>query len=177
MGRRVRQASLDNRLRQRRQAAGLSQQALATRCGLTRQAVNAIEAGQYVPNTLVALRLARALGSRIEDLFSLPEAYPRVEAEWLGETPREATAPPRIQLARVGHRLLAGPCTGAKHAFTAADGMTVPAAQAPRTSGTMERGVTVDVLIDAQLLEHTVVIVGCDPALELLGAHVTRRYP
>ena len=73
MGRRVRQVTLDNRLRQRRQAAGLSQQALATRCGLTRQAVNAIEAGQYVPNTLVALRLAHALGSRIEDLFCLRE--------------------------------------------------------------------------------------------------------
>jgi molybdate-binding protein len=41
----------------------------------------------------------------------------------------------------------------------------------------MERCVTVDVLIDAQLPEHTVVIVGCDPALELLGAHLTRRYP
>src|SRR5262249_46240174 len=62
MGRRVRQATLDNRLRQRRQAAGLSQQALATRCGLTRQAVNAIEAGRYVPHTLVALGLGRAPG-------------------------------------------------------------------------------------------------------------------
>jgi len=177
MGRRVRQATLDNRLRQRRQAAGLSQQALATRCGLTRQAVHAIEAGQYVPNTLVALRLARALGSRIEDLFYLPEEHPRVEAEWMGETPVEATARHRIRLARVGQRLLARPLTGAKNAFTAADGMTVPAVQAPRTPGAMERCVTVDVLIDAQLLEHTVVIVGCDPALELLGAHLTRRYP
>jgi putative molybdopterin biosynthesis protein len=177
MGRRVRQATLDNRLRQRRQAAGLTQQALATRCGLTRQAVNAIEAGQYVPNTLVALRLARALGSRIEDLFHLPEEHPRVEAEWMGETPVEATARHRIRLARVGQRLLARPLTGAKNAFTAADGMTVPAAKAQRTPGAMDRCVTVDVLIDAQLLEHTVVIVGCDPALELLGAHLTRRYP
>jgi DNA-binding XRE family transcriptional regulator len=139
MGRRVRQATIDNRLRQRRQAAGLSQQALATRCGLTRQAVNAIEAGQYVPNTLVALRLARALGSRIEDLFSLPEEHPRVEAEWMGETPVEAPTQQRIRLARVGQRLLAHPLTGAKNTFAAADGMTVPAAQAPRTPGAMDR--------------------------------------
>jgi len=177
MGRRVRHVTLDNRLRQRRQAAGLSQQALATRCSLTRQAINAIEAGQYVPNTLVALRLARVLGSRVEDLFHLPEEHPRVEAEWIGETPVEATARHRIRLARVGQRLLARPLTGAKNAFAAADGMTVPAAQAPRTLGAMDRCVTVDVLIDAQLLEHTVVIVGCDPALELLGAHLARRYP
>ena len=76
----------------------------------------------------------------------------------------EATARHRIRLARVGQRLLARPLTGAKNAFAAADGMTVPAAQAPRTPGAMDRCVTVDVLIDAQLLEHTVVIVGCDPA-------------
>src|SRR5262249_953743 len=177
MSGRVGQATIDNRLRQRRQAAGLSQQALATRCGLTRQAVNAIEGGHYVPNTLVALRLARALGSRIEDLFSLTEEYSRVEAEWMGETPVEATARHRIRLARVGQRLLARPLMGAKHAFTAADGGTVPAAEALRATGTMERGVTVDLWMDAQLPEHTVVIVGCDPALELLGAHLTRRYP
>jgi len=177
MSRRMGHATLDNRLRQRRQAAGLSQQALATRCGLTRQAVNAIEAGRYVPNTLVALRLAHALGSRIEDLFSLTEEHPSVEAEWMGETPVEATARHRIRLARVGQRLLAHPLTGAKHAFATADGVTVPTAQVPRTTGTMDRGVTVDMLIDPQLPEHTVVIVGCDPALELLGAHLTRRYP
>src|SRR5262245_16220368 len=112
MDQRMRQAALANCLRQRRQAAGLSQQALATRCGLTRQAVNAIEAGQYVPNTLVALRLARALGSRIEDLFHLPEERVRVEAEWMGEAPMERTASHRIRLARVGRRLLACPLTG-----------------------------------------------------------------
>jgi molybdate-binding protein/DNA-binding XRE family transcriptional regulator len=177
MDRRVGQTALDNRLRQRRQAAGLSQQALATRCGLTRQAINAIEAGQYVPNTLVALRLARVFGSRVEDLFHLPEECPRVEAEWVGETPVEATTRHRIRLARVGQRLLARPLTGVKSAFAAADGVTVPATQAPRTPGAMDSGVTVDLLIDAQLPEHTVVIFGCDPALELLGAHVTRRYP
>ena len=177
MDRRVGQTALDNRLRQRRQAAGLSQQALATRCGLTRQAINAIEAGQYVPNTLVALRLAHVFGSRVEDLFHLPEERPRVEAEWVGETAVEATTRHRIRLARVGPRLLARPLLGAKSAFTAADGMTVPAAQALQASEAVGGRVTVDLLIDAQLPEHTVVIFGCDPALELLGAHVSRRYP
>src|SRR5215468_1457115 len=117
MGRHRGQTALDNRIRQRRQAAGLSQQALAARCGLTRQAINAIEAGQYVPSTLVALRLARALGSRIEDLFQLPEERARVEAEWMGETPVEAAARHRIRLARVGQRLLACPLTGARMWF------------------------------------------------------------
>ena len=149
MERRGSVASLDNRIRGRRQAAGLSQQELAKRCGLTRQAINAIEAGHYVPNTLVALRLAHALGSRVEDLFRLPEEHVRIEAEWMVETPVEATARQRIQLARVGQRLLARPLTGAKQAFAAADGVTVPTDQVPRTTGTMDRCVTVDMLIDA----------------------------
>jgi len=55
--------------------------------------------------------------------------------------------------------------------------VTVPAAQIARTPTASGSWVTVDLLIDAQLPEHTVVILGCDPALELLGAHVTRRYP
>ena len=96
MGRRGGQTALDNRIRQRRQAAGLSQQALATRCGLTRQAINAIEAGQYVPSTLFALRLARALGSRVEDLFRLPEECPRVEAEWVEPDPRALQTRDRV---------------------------------------------------------------------------------
>jgi putative transcriptional regulator len=55
-------APVEHRMRSRRQAAGLNQQELARSCGLTRQAINAVEAGHYVPSTLVALRIARALG-------------------------------------------------------------------------------------------------------------------
>src|SRR5262245_4386150 len=95
----------------------------------------------------------------------------------MGGTPAEAPARHRSRLGWVGQRLLARPLMGAKHAFEAADGVTVPTAQALRAPEAMGRCVTVDVLIDAQLPEHTVVICGCDPALELLGAHLARRYP
>jgi DNA-binding XRE family transcriptional regulator len=40
---------------------------------MTRQAMNAVEAGYYVPSTLVAMRLAKALGCRVEDLFQLTD--------------------------------------------------------------------------------------------------------
>ncbi|MBY0274331.1 helix-turn-helix transcriptional regulator, partial [Candidatus Binatia bacterium] len=69
-----RSASPRTRLREVRAARGLSQQELAARCALTRQSVGAIESGRYVPNTGVALALARALGCRVEDLFALPDA-------------------------------------------------------------------------------------------------------
>ena len=86
MEKRPQKAALDNQVRQRRQSLGLSQQALARLCGLTRQAVHAIEVGQYVPSTAVALRLARALGCPVDELFRLPDDQACVEAEWLGET-------------------------------------------------------------------------------------------
>jgi putative molybdopterin biosynthesis protein len=37
--------------------------------------------------------------------------------------------------------------------------------------------VMVELLVDAQMPEHTAVVLGCDPALGVLGAHLTRRYP
>jgi molybdopterin molybdotransferase/putative molybdopterin biosynthesis protein len=166
-------AGLENDVRSKRQAAGLSQQALATRCGLTRQAINAIEAGHYAPGTSVALRLARVLGCTVEALFRLPEASPHVEAEFLGDSP-PAVGRTRCQVARVGARLLAHPLTGALAAFTAADGLVVPAATDPPRA---DRRVDIELLVDAQVPEHTVVVLGCDPALALLGVHLTRRYP
>jgi molybdate-binding protein len=76
-------------------------------------------------------------------------------------------------VARVGTRLLAHPLTGALAAFTAADGLLAPAAtDAPGA----DRRVDVELLVDTQVPENTVVVLGCDPALALLGAHLTRRY-
>ena len=175
MGRRTEISLLDNQVRSRRQAAGLNQQALATRCGLTRQAISAIEAGQYIPNTAVALRLARVLNCTVEELFRFPAAPSQVEVELLGEMAAAGSERTRLLLARVGERLLAHPLTGPMAVSTAADGLTVGTAPDQRLS--TRRGVTVDLLVDAQVLEHTVVVLGCDPALGLLGAHLTRRYP
>lgn len=167
---------VENRIRSRRQAAGLSQQELARRCGLTRQAINAIEAGHYIPSTLVALRVSMTLGCRVEELFRLTEERIRVEAEWLGETSAKDIGRTRIQLARVGDRLLARPLAGAA-AFTAADGLTMPVEHTARPRKGAKPWVTIDLWVDAELPERTVVVLGCDPALALLGAHLSRRYP
>ena len=167
---------IENRIRSRRQAAGLSQQELARRSGMTRQAMNAIEAGHYVPSTLVAMRLAKALGCRVEDLFSLTEASRQMEAEWLGGPAAADVNRTRIQLARVGSRLLARPLTGAG-AFTAADGLTLGVERPPKSRKMAHPRLTVGLWVDAELPERTAVVLGCDPSLALLGAHMTRRYP
>lgn len=58
-------------LKEVRTAAGLTQADLAERAGVSRKTVNTVENGVFVPSTLLALRLARALGTKVEDLFWL----------------------------------------------------------------------------------------------------------
>ncbi len=64
---------LVNRLREVREAARLTQAQLAERIGVSRKTVNTVENGVYVPSTVIALKLAVALGTSVEDLFSLVE--------------------------------------------------------------------------------------------------------
>lgn len=47
----------------------MTQQQLAERIGVTRQTVNAIEAGKYSPSLEVAFRIAQVFGARIDDVF------------------------------------------------------------------------------------------------------------
>lgn len=66
-------AELVTRLRGHREAAGLTQGELAERVGVSRKTVNTVERGHYVPSTVLALRLASALGVPVEQLFQLPD--------------------------------------------------------------------------------------------------------
>ena len=58
-------------MRVHRARLDLTQAELAERTGITRKSVNAIETGQMVPSTILALKLARTLGLTVEELFSL----------------------------------------------------------------------------------------------------------
>jgi putative transcriptional regulator len=60
-----------NRIRELRQARdGMTQQALADACGVTRQTIIALEAGRYAPSLELAFRIANALDQRLEEVFS-----------------------------------------------------------------------------------------------------------
>lgn len=72
----VHPAGLENRLKPLREAAGLTQAALAERIEVSRKTVNTIENGVFVPSTILALRLAAALGCRVEDIFALAPGDP-----------------------------------------------------------------------------------------------------
>jgi putative transcriptional regulator len=51
----------------------MTQEQLAELVGVTRKTINTIERGVYVPSTLLALRIARALGVEFKELFFLEE--------------------------------------------------------------------------------------------------------
>jgi len=65
--------ALGNRLRDAREAAGWTQAELAERIGVSRKTVNTVENGVFVPSTVVALKLAGALGWPVETLFFLAD--------------------------------------------------------------------------------------------------------
>jgi len=60
---------MKNRVKELRTAAGLRQEDLADRLGVSRQTVISIEGGRYNPSLELAWRLSKALGVTIEDLF------------------------------------------------------------------------------------------------------------
>ena len=94
-------APLQNKLRSVRSEMGLTQQEVASRAGVSRQAYMSIEASRSSPSTEVALKLARVLSRPVEDLFSLAaDDSAIVEAELVGES-WQAPANQRVELAEV----------------------------------------------------------------------------
>ncbi|MBR51304.1 MAG: transcriptional regulator [Gammaproteobacteria bacterium] len=64
--------NLLNNLEELRKKAGLTQQELSEAAEVSRKSINAIENGIYVPSTVLALKIARILKCKVEDLFKLP---------------------------------------------------------------------------------------------------------
>ncbi len=60
-------------VRAARTRAGLRQADLAAAVGVSRQTIISLERGDYSPSVYLALRIARALESTVEELFPLPE--------------------------------------------------------------------------------------------------------
>jgi putative transcriptional regulator len=63
---------LVNRLREVRTRRNLTQAELAEKVDVSRKTINTVENGVFIPSTELALKLARALKTTVEDLFQLP---------------------------------------------------------------------------------------------------------
>lgn len=157
-------APVDSRLAEVRQKRGVAAADLARRAGISRQTIYAMEAGDYVPNTAVALKLARILEVSVEELFRLEaeEAAPArvLETELIGAGDRFAGSP--IEVCRVGDRLVGVPALTAPWQLAPADGLLVDA-----------RRSTVQLLRE-DWDETRLLVAGCDPATSVLARHLGR---
>jgi putative molybdopterin biosynthesis protein len=148
-----------------RQREKQSQAQLAESVGIKRQAVYDIESGKYLPNTGVALRLARHFGCRVEDLFSEDTSLADCPVV-MGE--KQGTTQGRVSVVKVRDQLVAYPVDGSflfSNDLRPADGVLGTQDGAVRFFGT------------ETLIQNSILIMGCDPAFSLLAAHVGRVDP
>ena len=62
---------MKNTIKVEKKKKNWTQAELAERIGISRQAVNAIEAGKFVPSTVLALKMAFVFGRSLETIFEL----------------------------------------------------------------------------------------------------------
>ena len=66
---------MKNRIRVARAEVRMTQQQLADAIGVSRQTINAIESGKFVPSTVLALKMAKIFKKPVEDIFILDDEY------------------------------------------------------------------------------------------------------
>ena len=147
---------------------GLGAAELAARTGISRQTVYAIEAGTYVPNTAVSLRLARVLETTVEDLFELDLEEPlttnEIEVTVLGET---ASLEPGqlLQLCSVEGRAVAVVPESGSRGLPPADAVLMQVTHRTDTSATAN----VRILGEKWRDPSRILIAGCDPSAAILA--------
>ena len=64
---------MKNNIRVERAIKKITQEELAKRVNVSRQTINAIEAGKYVPSAILVLKIAREFEKPVEAIFQLEE--------------------------------------------------------------------------------------------------------
>ncbi|MBQ3845281.1 MAG: helix-turn-helix transcriptional regulator [Bacteroidales bacterium] len=64
---------MKNRLKIARAELNITQEELAKRIGVSRQTINAVESGKYVPSTVLALKMAQVFDKKVEEIFILED--------------------------------------------------------------------------------------------------------
>jgi molybdate-binding protein/DNA-binding XRE family transcriptional regulator len=160
---------IENNLALLRQKRGLGAAHLAQMAGVSRQTIYAMEAGTYVPNTAVALKLARVLEVRVEELFSLPGEFPAPEFRLEQASLLPGAGKPRegqpVQLCRVDERMVASAPSPLAWYFPASDAI-VAAEPGPQGKAKLR-------VFDAERqFRNRILLAGCDPAIPILARHV-----
>jgi putative molybdopterin biosynthesis protein len=164
-------ARLQSALRRARQKSGLKQGDLAARAGISRQTLSVLESGRAEPTTLVALRLSRALGCRVEELFWLSEDGGELSAELGDAYGRNVPQSRRALVGLVMGRWVAHPLRQRDPL-----GLTTPA-DALLSSRRERDRVRLQALRPLEALQGNVLLTGCDPGLAVLAGRVEDRWP
>ena len=150
---------IHNQLGPIRRGRGITASHLAERVGVSRQTIHAIEAGSYVPNTEVTLKLARELEVTVEQLFSLQQnntpTHEPVPSEFLGSVPPSKGQ--SVRLCRVGDQLMSIPVSASPYFLPESDGIIT------RTNRSAHRA---DLMVLSEGHEkRRFLLAGCDPAI------------
>jgi putative molybdopterin biosynthesis protein len=165
----VAKTRVENRLGHIRKSRGIGASDLSRRVNVSRQTIYAIEAGSYVPNTELALHLARELEVSVDELFSLTSGSQK-SAESLAAEILSASAPAKgqpVRICQIGSRWVSVPVSATPYYMPEADGII------KRTSRANGRA---DLLVFAkeEAAQKRLLLAGCDPATSLLSTMVER---
>ena len=72
----MRDNPLKNSIKIHRAMHDWTQEELARRVFVTRKTINTVENGKYVPSAYLALKIARAFGVPVEDVFQIDDGLP-----------------------------------------------------------------------------------------------------
>jgi len=64
---------MKNTIKVERAKKNWTQGDLAEKIGISRQSVNSIETGKFIPSTVLALKMAKVFGANVESIFQLEE--------------------------------------------------------------------------------------------------------
>ena len=159
---------IKNRLAEFRKRKRVGATELARIVNVSRQTIYAIEAGTYIPNTEVALKLARLFETTVEELFSTHEE----SLNSSGLLPSEllsSAAPAKgqpVRISKVGSRWVSVPVSAIPYYLPEADGVI----------GRVNYGGRANLAVfdQEEPFQKRLVLAGCDPATNLLARMVER---
>jgi molybdate-binding protein/DNA-binding XRE family transcriptional regulator len=153
-----------------RRQRGVSAAQLATLAGVSRQTIHAIEAGEYVPNTTLALQLSKILEVRVEELFSLEDdlaAAPKpvtVDLIGTGEPARKGQG---VRICQVGKKTIGVSAASQAAMLPMADGVIVE-------SSNRTHQAEIHIFQSDPEEGKRLLMAGCDPGMSLLAQHLAR---
>lgn len=162
------QIGVRTRLAEFRKLRGLGAPEVAQAAGISRQTIYAIEAGSYVPNTTVALRISRLLETSVEELFVLEEDQARdahiLKAVLLPD--QQSSSGDLLQLCQIDDHLVAVRPDHGSWTLPPADAVLV---EHKSPVSRRASACKVSSYRDREDFTRRILIAGCDPAISIVA--------